>query len=199
MKTCFLFLAAWGLSLCAATAQDPAGKDDIVVFQRNAGPSPGPEYKKLAENLRLGSKVYSLPPDAAWLALRGRIVAEEKSSDLPLVFSGELKFPDGEHHWVTVQLELRLSGDGAVDRGPVIYCDMFVVDQSDEAKPKLLWRGSQFLGTLQNSKLHRGLPVAGKDDSFSLKIEDDGSATAMRTLAFQTAGCSQLKVVEEKK
>lgn len=199
MKTCFLFLAAWGLSLGSATAQEQAEKGDSICFQRNAGPSPGPEYKKLPEELRLGSKVYALPPDAAWLALRSKVVAEDKAESLPLLFSGELKFPDGESHWIAVQLELRLTGDGSLGPGPVIYCDMFVIDRSDEACPKLLWRGSQFLGTLQNSKLRRGLPVAGKEDSFTLKIEDDGSSAELRTLTFQTTGCAKLKVTEERK
>lgn len=203
MRSRLIILAVSGISICSVSAEDPPEKEpvsaDVVVFQRNAGPSPGAGYKRLPEDLRLGSKVYSLPPDVSWQDLRSRITAGEKPTDFPLVFSGELKFPDGERHWVAAQLALRLTGDGFAGPSPVIHCDLFVIDRSDDQKPKLLWRGSQFLGTMQGAKLHHGISVAGKPGSFSVKIEDGGGGSAVRTLTFQTAADLQVKMVDERK
>ena len=167
----------------------PAGE---IVFYRNAGSPEGTAYEKLPPEHRLGSKVYALTPSPEWIALRKAIFPDDEPGGFPLVFAEERRFPDGGRALVAAELALRFSGDANANPGPVIWCDLFVIDRSDPKTPKLLWRGSQHLGTLQSSVVHRGVAAPKDEGAFTVKLVCD--AKHERTFRFTTGPLWEMKM-----
>lgn len=187
-------LSSWAVILSQGArgqSEAPLLPPGEIVFYRNAGGPEGSGYKKLPPDQHLGSKVYALTPSPEWIALRKALFPDE-SSDFPLVFAEERRFPDGRSALVAAQLALRLSGDGNAGPGPVIWCDVFVIDRGDPKAPKLLWRGSQHFGTLQSSVVHRGVADPQDDGAFSVKLVCD--AKHERNLRFSTGPLWEVKV-----
>ena len=192
-----VILSVWvfALSLGAhGEATAPLAPPGEIVFYRNAGIPEGSSYKKLGPDQHLGSKVYALAPSSEWIALRKALFPDE-TSEFPVVFAEERRFPDGGHALVAAQLSLRLTGDGNAGPGPVIWCDLFVIDRNDPKAPKLLWRGSQHFGTLQSSVVHRGVADQKDEGVFSVKLVCE--AKHERIFRFTTAPLWEVKVEQK--
>lgn len=189
-------LSVWALILCQGASGQAAGTSLVppgeIVFYRNAGSPEGSGYKKLSPEHHLGSKVYALSPSPEWTTLRKAIFPDEAASEFPLVFAQERRFPDGGRALVAAELSVRLGGDGNASPGPVVWCDVFVIDRSDAKAPKLMWRGSQHLGTLQSSVVHRGTADPNDKGSFTVKLVCEGKHE--RNFRFSTGPLWEMKM-----
>lgn len=170
-----------------------------IVFYRNYGAPAGERYVRLSKDLELGSSVYSLAPTPAWRALMKAVAPEEEENPFPVVFAEERLFPDGKSYLVGAQLCVRRTGDGFLSPGPEIWCNLFTIDRSNPDTPKLLWRGSVVLGTLQNSWVERGVADPANKSDFILKKTTKGSEgkSVEGTCRFETTdkfkiGCERI-------
>lgn len=199
VRISWLLALVW-MSGCRDRAEvNPAGNsllmpDAEMVFLRNCGGPPGGGYSRIDPKTQLGKAVYGVTPTSGWQDLMKRM-AQDDANPFPLVYADERSFPDGKTYQVAAQLEVRWIGDGSWSPGPVIGCRLFTIDRSNPDKPVLIWKGFQSLGTLQHSKVHRGVADAGDPGAFLIVIDEkNGGQFRSRTLRFGTSPRSEIRL-----
>jgi hypothetical protein len=172
----------------------PLMPDTEVVFLRNRGDPSGEGYSRIDPKTQLGKAVYGVTPTQGWRDLLRRM-AEDDANPFPLLYAEDRLFPDGKSYLVAAQLEVRLIGDGSWSPGPVMGCRLFTIDRSNPDKPILIWKGFQSLGTLQHSKVHRGVADPGDPGAFLVVVdEENGGQFRSRTLRFGTSPSSEIRL-----
>ncbi|OYV05565.1 MAG: hypothetical protein CFE26_10945 [Verrucomicrobiales bacterium VVV1] len=173
----------------------PLTSEAEIVFYRNYEGPIGKGYAKIGVKEQLGKAVYGMPPTTSWQALLTQVAPEEAGNNFPVVYAEERLFPDGKSYLVAAQLDVRFIGDGGWNPGPLICCKLFTIDRSNPDKPLLIWKGSEPLGTLQNSKVHRGVADPRNAGAYLVTIdEENGSELKSRTLRFVTFGRSEIRL-----
>lgn len=180
------------------SGESPLMSDAEVVFLRNCGEPPGEGYSRIGQREQLGKAVYGISPMHGWQDLMKRM-AQDEANPFPLVYADERSFPDGKTYLVAAQLEVRFTGDGNLGHGPVIGCRLYAIDRSVSEKPVVIWKGFQSLGTLQHSKVHRGVADPGNPGAFLIVIdEENGGQFRSRTLRFGTSPRSEIRLEKVK-